>query len=100
MASAKKNVELAEAGRLVARKLIQLYEREGGEVTPWSVRWMHDQIMKLSLDLDRETIQEAKQTNGLDLAAHLGGAKPTASVFLIGVAEALENYFEAPEDST
>lgn len=92
-------VELAEAGRLVARKLIELYEREGGEVTPWSVRWMHDQVLKLSLDLDRETIQEAKKSNGEDLAAKLGGAKPTASVFLIGVAETLEKYFESPGEA-
>ena len=98
MSNSSNQVELAEAGRLVARKLIELYEREGGEVTPWSIRWMHDQILKLSLDLDRETIQEAKRSNGLDLAAHLGGAKPTASVFLIGVAETLEKYFESPEE--
>ena len=99
MSSGTKNVEIAEAGRLVAHKMIQLYEREGGEVTPWSVRWLRDQIVKLTLDLDRETIQEARVARGLDPAANLGGAKPTASLFLTGVAEALDKYFEAPHEN-
>ena len=91
MVSGARNLEITEAGRIVARKLLEVYEREGGEVTPWSVRWLREQVMKLSMDLDRETIEEARQS-------HYSGAKPTASLFLVGVAEALDSYYEPAQD--
>ena len=100
METADRTAETAEAARLVALHLIEIFEAEGGELSPWAARRVRDRLIRYSLDLGREGIEAARGADGRYDPSGIDGAKTTATWILAGVIEALEDHFaEAAEEA-
>ena len=95
METADRTAETAEAARMVALRLIEIFEAEGGELSPWAARRVRDRLIKYSLDLGREGIEAARRPDGRYDPSGIDGAKTTATWILNGVIEALEGHFTA-----
>lgn len=85
--------ETAAAARLVAIRLIEIFEAEGGELSPWAARRVRDRLIKYSLDLGREGIEAARRPDGRYDIGGIDGTKTTATWILNGMTEALEAHF-------
>ena len=83
--------DLAQSGRIVAGRLVEILEEEGGKLTPELMRRLHDKLLQLSATLGSEATGDAKIEPGVYDGTKVDGVKVQATWILSGFLEEIES---------